>query len=77
MQKVAQGIVGMHYEPHNQWAGNPPPIHSMILLVLDEVVPQNNKQGKRLKHQKADVRRLTVVGHSNRACDHVMKIVHE
>lgn len=77
MRKVVQGIEGMHYEPHHEWTCNPPPMHTMIVWVLEEIVPQNNKQGGRLRHEKADVPRLTVVAHSNYACDHIMKIIHE
>ena len=76
MQKFAYAG-RMYFVAGEDQTGAPPPMHSMVLVILDEVTFQTNDHGERLKHVRAENPKLTIVAHSNAACKHILGIVAE
>ena len=77
MRKVAHAIGEMHFVAGDDQTRTSPPMHLILLVILDEVVTQTNDHGGGLKHNRAEKAKLTIVAHANDLCEHILGLVAE
>jgi len=53
------------------------PVHSMVLLILDEIKSQSNDQGGGWHDTAAEKSRLAVIVYNQDKCEHILHIVAE
>ena len=82
MRKVAKHFAQQNDSTSDDGNGDEPgsprkPIHSMVLLVLNEVSDQHNDQGGTLKNTAAEKPKLTILGLNVDTINHIMGVVAE
>ena len=81
MRKVAKCITGIHLDEQNSHDGDGDepdrPIHSMVLILLNEVIDQHNDQGGALVNSAAETPKLTILGLNVETINHIMSVVSE
>lgn len=76
MKKVAKTIMGIHYEGGgDEVASREIPMHSMVLLVLNEVQTQTNDHGGKLQHKVAEKPKLTIIANDHTTCNRILELV--